>query len=133
MQEIIKTQKSGGNLEKSICKQVFDEFTNRLPNALLDRMLYSECEINYANQIDYFQFHYARYLCNICKSGHRAFFEFRAFIEHPLFKESHYERLLSEIESFLLQREMYESLIVFVKTNKKFKKELQNARINQTI
>lgn len=113
---------------RNLCGQVYDNFAFRLGRIIFENMPYSEIEINYANHIDYFQYHYSRYLCGICKSGHRAFFEFRAFISHSLFIQSDYNSLLSEIEQFLLEREMYESLVVFVKTNKKFKKELHNAK-----
>lgn len=129
MQELIKIQKSfNANSRQSLYGQLYDNFAFRLEVVYSNKELYSENEIDYANHIDYFQYHYSRYLCGLCKHGHRAFEEFRDFKNSQLFKEEDYNILIAEIETFLLEREMYESLSLFVKTNKKFKKEIQNAK-----
>ena len=70
------------------------------------------------NNIDYFQFHYSRYLCGFAKTRHRTFEEYRALKQNPLFNDSDYQLFLKEIEAFFLEHEMYEALVLFLKTNK---------------
>lgn len=126
MQELINLSKQSRELNTgSLWHQVYENFAFRLEEISFKGL---NIDKDYACTLDYFQYHYALYLCKIVKSGHRSYFEFRSFINHPYFEQSHYDKLLEEIETFLLEREMYESLSLFVKTNKKFKKELKNAR-----
>lgn len=101
---------------RNLDRDTFETFAQRLnPDSI---SVLSKLEKSYANHIDYFQFHYSRYLCGFVKTRHRTFEEYRALKQNPLFNESDYQLFLKEIEAFLLDREMYENLVLFVKTNK---------------
>lgn len=101
-------------------REILQKFTNRLNSDSISYL--TKEEQYYYNNIDFFQLNYVEYLIGSCKTRQRTFKEFRLLKESPLFKYSDFEIFLNEIECFLLEREMYESLILFVKTNKMFEK-----------
>lgn len=60
-----------------------------------------------ANRLDYFDFHYRRYLVGIHSTLHRVFAEVRSSIEDGL-HEDHITVCIDEIESVILKNEFYE-------------------------
>lgn len=103
-----------------IQRDILHEFTSRLD------FLINNCDYNkvsqetkkYVNCIDYFQFHYVRYLCGYESTRRRTFEELKNITECKQFSGEDFSNFLGEIERFLLKRELYEALAKFSKTNR---------------
>lgn len=101
-------------------KEIYDVFCMRLETAIKGEIVMSSIEEDYAHNVDSFQYHYLLYLCCFHKTRFSLNERFRNLINDPLFKLDDLALFLREIELFLLKKEMYEALSVFVKTNSKF-------------
>jgi len=112
---------------KPLSRAIYKEFSKRLPE-LYDSSFdgnINQKEADYANAVDFFQFHYVRYLCGFEKTRRIVFEEFADIQKCELFNEKDYNCFLREIERFLLERELYEAMQEFKKTNRLLKKRLK--------
>lgn len=106
-------------------REMYQRFTFRLP-FLLKNGIKDKEHTDFANRIDYFQFHYARYLIGEVKTLHRTFEETDGLKSHPFFDEDLFWQFLGEIKLYLFENEMYESLELY---NRSFDKVVNRAGI----
>jgi uncharacterized protein YnzC (UPF0291/DUF896 family) len=101
-------------------KEIIQDFPRRLNPFEIEFLTYEET--HYFDNIDFFQQCYIEYLYGNTKTRHRLFDQYRLLKDNQLFNLSDWKLFLKEIENYLLERELYESLILFRETNKVFKK-----------
>jgi uncharacterized protein YutD len=104
------------NNEVLVYRETFEVLSNHMNAENIEKL--SEAQKDFANRVDYFALHYSHYLIGFAKSRRRTYFEYRKLIKCKGYDETYLPIILSEIEAFLLERELYEALAKFVKTNK---------------
>ncbi len=103
--------------------EIYKRFAYRL-SFMLKQGIEDKEQIDFANHVDYFQFHYARYLIGKVKTLHRTFEEVDGLKSHEFFDEDLFWMFLGEIRLYLFQNEMYESLELY---NRSFDKVIKRA------
>lgn len=99
-------------------REIYERFTFRLP-FLFEIGIEDKEQRNFANHIDFFQFHYARFLTGQVKTLHRTFEETDGLKNHQFFDEDLFWQFLGEIKLYLTENEMYESLELYNRSVKK--------------
>lgn len=112
-------------LEKEIIKKFY-----RLNVDSIEYLNYQN--IHFYNDIYFFQNSYIRLVCGEVKKINDLFKDYRLLKSNPLFNKIEYISILKEIEAFLLENEMYESLILFEPTNKRLR-NLKKIAIHHSI
>lgn len=92
--------------------EIYKRFAYRL-ELMYKQGFEDEQELNFANHIDYVQYHYALYLLGRVKTLHRVFKEIDDFKNHEYFDEEIFWMVLGEIRFYLFENEMYESLELY--------------------
>jgi len=114
-------EKATKYLKESVgMRGIFQRFNMRLP-LMIKFGVEDEAQIDFANHIDFFQLHYARYLIGSAKTLHRTFEELDQLKAHQFFDEDFFWCFIGEIKLYLFENEMYESL------------ELYNRSINKVV
>lgn len=99
-------------------REIHEKFTSRLPY-LYEIGNKDERHKNFANHIDYFQYHYVSFLIGKAKTLHRTFEEVDGIKSHDFFNKELFYELLEEIKFYLHENEMYESLELYKRSMNK--------------
>jgi len=104
-------------------RESYERFTSRLEILIYAGVTDSKQRM-FAGRIDFFQFHYFRFLTGQAKTLHRTFEEVDGLKSHPFFDEDLFWQFLGEIKLYLFENEMYESLELY---NRSFDKVIKRA------
>ncbi|WP_221307406.1 hypothetical protein [Rhabdobacter roseus] len=83
---------------------------------------------DYLNNIDRFAFHYTRRIVIPDRPTEAFFHDFRMVARHELFEEATFWALLTRIEAYLLEHELYEALALNQRFKPVFSKILERDR-----
>jgi hypothetical protein len=100
-------------------REIYKIFLKRWEEEILSEV--KETENNrYKKAMIFFQFHYVFYLCGYDPNLEKVAVEFKALTTDVHFKQEDATAIFGEVEKFLIEREAYEALILFTKTNSEF-------------
>lgn len=105
------------NKDKDLDIKYKDIFIHYLPNLLDFAYEYNMSEEikDWFNHLDYFDFHYRRYLSGYPKTMHRVFYEIRRMKEVKLFEIKWIHAIFRNIEQSIINNELYEVMPIHLK------------------
>lgn len=115
-------------------KAFVTNFIDYMPKRL-DKVLYEKGDkhaVDIANLIDYFDWHYRRYLSGRCQTLHRVFFEVRKILDRGHSGECILETIKS-IKEIALKHEFYEVMIRIEKSKKSIESLIKKYRVKKDI